>query len=231
MNFKFCNQYTINLSIVLEEYGMCGRFYVDEETAIAIEKILGKADERLRQIHLGDIYPSQISGILSGKSIRKKLPESDSVVEEPSELYLENMQWGFPQYQRKGLLINARAETALGKRTFRDSVLHRRCVIPARHFYEWDASKNKVSFFREESPILYMAGFYNWFEEETRFIILTTQANASVSPVHNRMPLVLEENELETWVYDDTFTEFALHKTPPLLGREQEYEQQKLFLT
>lgn len=193
---------------------MCGRFYVSEETAKEIEKIIWNVDLRMQRMHFGDIYPSQRAGILSGES---------------AELKLEDMQWGFPQYQRKGLLINARAETALEKKTFHDSVLKRRCVIPARHFYEWDTSKNKVSFFREDSPILYMAGFYNWFEEETRFIILTTQANASVSPVHNRMPLVLEENELEIWVYDDTFTEFALHKTPPLLGREQEYKQQCLF--
>ena len=62
-------------------------------------------------------------------------------------------------------------------------------------------------------------------------MILTTQANASVSPVHNRMPVVLDESELEDWVYDDKFTEYALHKIPPKLWREQEYEQQSLFLT
>ena len=43
-------------------------------------------------------------------------------------------------------------------------------------------------------------------------MILTTQANASVSPVHNRMPVVLDESELEDWVYDDKFTEYVLHK-------------------
>ena len=141
------------------------------------------------------------------------------------------MHWGFPQYQKKGLLINARAETALERKTFRESVLHRRCVIPARHFYEWDFDKNKVTFFREDRPVLFMAGFYNRFQDDERFIILTTQANASVSPVHNRMPLVLDEGELEDWVYDDKFTEYALHKTSPELWREQEYEQQSLFLT
>jgi hypothetical protein len=45
------------------------------------------------------------------------------------------------------------------------------------------------------------------------------------------MPLVLDESELEDWVYDDKFTEYALHKTPPELWREQEYEQQSLLLT
>ena len=62
-------------------------------------------------------------------------------------------------------------------------------------------------------------------------MILTTQANASVSPVHNRMPVVLDESELEDWVYDDKFTEYALHKIPPKHWRKQEYEQQSLFLT
>ena len=62
-------------------------------------------------------------------------------------------------------------------------------------------------------------------------MILTTQANASVSPVHNRMPVVLDESELEDWVYDDKFTEYVLHKIPPKHWREQEYEQQSLFLT
>ena len=69
------------------------------------------------------------------------------------------------------------------------------------------------------------------FQNEKRFIILTTQANDSVIPVHNRMPLVLEGKELEDWIYDDKFTEYALHKTSPELYREQEYEQQSLFLT
>ena len=79
------------------------------------------------------------------------------------------MQWGFPQYQKKGLLINARAETALERKSFRDSVLHRRCVIPARHFYEWDSDKNKVTFFRKDAAVVYMAGFYNRFGDEERF--------------------------------------------------------------
>ena len=80
-------------------------------------------------------------------------------------------------------------------------------------------------------PVLFMAGFYNRFQDEDHFIILTTQANESVSPVHHRMPLILERSELEDWVYEDTFLEFALHKKPPQLVRRQDYEQQSLFLT
>ena len=210
---------------------MCGRFYVDEGTAKEIERVIRGVDLRIQKMRTGDIYPSQPAGILTCHSRQKNPLSAGSAAENSTALELNEMHWGFLQYQKKGLLINARAETALERRTFRESVLHRRCVIPARHFYEWDSDKNKVIFFREDRPVLFMAGFYNRFQDEERFIILTTQANASVNPVHNRMPVVLENGELEDWVYDDKFTEYALHKTPPALWREQEYEQQSLFLT
>lgn len=210
---------------------MCGRFYVDEETAREIEKVIRNVDLQIRKMHTGDIYPSQPAGILARHSMWDKQPAANLPGSNPPVLELEEMQWGFPQYQKKGLLINARAETALERKTFRDSVLHRRCVIPAKHFYEWDSDKNKVTFFRQDAPVVYMAGFYSRFQDGDRFMILTTQANGSVSPVHGRMPLVLEAGELEGWILDDQFMEYVLHKIPPELGREQEYEQQSLFLT
>ena len=210
---------------------MCGRFCVDEGTAREIERIVRGVDLRIQKMRTGDIYPSQSAGILTCHSRQKNPLSAGSAAENSPALEMNEMHWGFPQYQKKGLLINARAETALERKTFRESVLHRRCVIPARHFYEWDSDKNKVILFREDRPVLFMAGFYNRFQDEERFIILTTQANASVNPVHNRMPVVLENGELEDWVYDDKFTEYALHKTPPALWREQEYEQQSFFLT
>ncbi len=210
---------------------MCGRFYVDEGTVKEIEQIIRGVDLRIQKMRTGDIYPSQSAGILTCNSQQKNPLPAGFAAENSSALELTEMHWGFPQYQKKGLLINARAETALERRTFCDSVRYRRCIIPAKHFYEWDSDKNKVTFFREDRPILFMAGFYNRFQNEERFMILTTQANASVNPVHNRMPVVLDESELEDWVYDDKFTEYALHKIPPKLWRKQEYEQQSLFLT
>ena len=210
---------------------MCGRFYVDEGTVREIEQIIQRVDLRIQKMRTGDIYPSQSAGILTCHSQQKNPLSAGPAAENSLALELNEMRWGFPQYQKKGLLINARAETALERKTFRESVLHRRCVIPARHFYEWDSDKNKVTFFKEDRTVLFMAGFYNRFQDGERFIILTTQANASVSPVHNRMPLVLGNGELEDWVYEDKFTEYAHQKTPTELLREQEYEQQSLFLT
>lgn len=193
---------------------MCGRYYVDDETMREIERLVGDIDRKECLRGARDIYPSQEAAVLTGKR---------------PALSVEFMHWGFLQYQKKGLLINARAETAPEKKTFRESVLHRRCVIPAGKFYEWNAAKNKVTFFREDTPVIYMAGFYNRFQEEDRFVILTTAANASMEKVHDRMPLILEEKEVEDWIYNPAFWETALHKIPPLLQQYQPYVQQSLF--
>lgn len=193
---------------------MCGRYYVDDDTAREIERLARNVDGRTGRQGSRDIHPSEAAAVLTGRR---------------AALSAEVMHWGFPQYQRRGLLINARCETVLERKLFRDSVLHRRCIIPAKHFYEWDSEKTKVIFFREDRPAVYMAGFYNRFQEEDRFIILTTAANDSVEKVHDRMPLILEESELEEWIYDDRFLEAALHKRPPRLQQYQPYVQQSLF--
>lgn len=192
---------------------MCGRYYVDDETAREIEKIVRTLDKKLKIERTQDIRPSDTALVLSRKE---------------DMVFPEQMQWGFPGYQGKGLLINARAEGVLEKKTFRDSVMHRRCIIPAKGFYEWNGQKEKYRFEREE-PVLFMAGCFNQFQGQNCFVILTTQANESVSTVHERMPLILERQELEDWVLDDGAVEFLLHKTPILLKGRTDYEQLKLF--
>lgn len=193
---------------------MCGRYFVDDVVFSEIEKIVPVIRADIQKQQAGDIYPSRKALVLTGKG---------------QGLSAEEMFWGFPGYYQKGLLINARAETVLERKTFRDSVLHRRCIIPAGHFYEWDSGKNKATFLRKDGTVLYMAGCYRRFENEDRFVIITTQANDSVSRVHDRMPLILEKDELEAWLYDDHFLNFALNKTPAELEKRQEYEQLSLF--
>lgn len=192
---------------------MCGRYYVDDETAREIEKIVRELDKKLQIERAGDIRPSDAALVLSQRE---------------HHLTAEQMNWGFPGFQGKGLLINARAEGVLEKKTFRESVLHRRCVIPAKGFYEWNQGKEKFHFERKE-PVLFMAGCFNQFQGQNRFVILTTEANVSVSMVHERMPLVLESKEIKDWVLDDQAVEFLLHKTPVLLNRKSDYEQMSLF--
>ena len=193
---------------------MCGRYYVDDETAREIEKLVRDLDRKLQIERTGDVFPAQNATIIKGQE---------------HHLAAEQMRWGFPGFEKGKLLINARAETALERPTFRESVQDRRCIIPARGFYEWNKSKEKFTFERKETPVLFMAACYNRYEGQERFVILTTDANSSVAPVHNRMPLILEPEELGDWVLDDQATESLLHKTPVLLEQRAEYEQMRLF--
>ena len=104
----------------------------------------------------------------------------------------------------------------------------RRCVLPTGCFYEWDADGNRAEFSDKDSPVLYMAGFYQYFQGEKKFVILTTGANASVRKIHDRMSVLLGKAELKSWIFEDDFPEYILHRVPPELEKFQEYEQTTL---
>ena len=55
-------------------------------------------------------------------------------------------------------------------------------------------------------PVLFMAGFCRQYEDGEHFVILTTAANVSMEPVHDRMPLILEYQEIAEWMFDDSET-------------------------
>ena len=139
------------------------------------------------------------------------------------------MTWGFPRYDGKGLVINARSESVLDRPMFRDSARRRRCIIPAHAFYEWDASKKLTTFTRPGHPVIYMAGVYDFLQGANRFTVLTTEANESVRRYHDRMPLLLEREALEPWLNDDQAMEELLHRKMPALDSWQENEQMSLF--
>ena len=193
---------------------MCCQYYFDDSTMEDIRQIVNGIDRKLYGNKYGDVHPSDPAMVITG---RKEV------------LHAEQMRWGFKSYQNNQLLINARSESALQKVSFRDSVSRRRCIIPAKHFYEWDAQKNKVTFSWNESPVLYMAGFFNQFNGEDRFIILTTAANDSMKKVHDRMPLILPKEQIEEWIYNDEMVDKYLKTEPPMLTSYQEYEQMSLF--
>lgn len=193
---------------------MCGRFYIDDDTAREIEKMIRKVDKQLRRERkTGDIHPTESATVITA---------------EQKELIATDKKWGFPGFGHSKVIINARAESALEKKMFRDSVLNRRLIIPATGFYEWNQSKEKVTFMKNEP--LYMAGFYNRFGDEDCFVILTTAANQSMREIHDRMPLILEPEEIEQWLLDDKKAKELLHKVPGLLNKKMEYEQQRLFM-
>ena len=74
-----------------------------------------------------------------------------------------------------------------------------------------------------------MAGIWQPTAKDNQFTILTTSPNASVLPVHDRMPLVLIPEEVMPWIQAFGAAEKLLTKIPPLLEHKQEYEQLSLF--
>ena len=194
---------------------MCGRYYMDDDTIREIERWLERLDceiseELLAQVPRGEVCPSCSALAITGRK-KRLLPEL--------------MDWGFPKYEGKGLIINARAESVKEKRIFQDGIRHRRCVLPARHYYEWDAGKEKVTFSGTRDTVLYMAGFYRKYQNRDCFVILTTNANASVQAVHDRMPLILRPDEVEKWIFEDELLDYFLKMTPELLNHSKAYEQ------
>lgn len=87
--------------------------------------------------------------------------------------------------------------------------------------------EKKVS--KDSIRLLFIARYYQSSRDRERFVILTTKANPSVSPVHERMTLILDRNEIERWLCDDRATEGFSKKVPVLLKRGTEYEQLRLF--
>ena len=79
------------------------------------------------------------------------------------------------------------------------------CVIPTTGFYEWGpdktGKKRKYRFnFPGEEKALYLAGIWNEFAGERKYVILTTEANASMEGIHDRMPVMLARDDAEKWV-------------------------------
>lgn len=202
---------------------MCGRYYVDDETAHEIEKLVHQIDEKLGS-------KSNLSNSISN-SIKDIYPTNDAVVLRTNQknVISDEMKWGLPGYQQKGVIFNARCESVLQKKMFSESVINRRCIIPARGFYEWDAMKNKITFERPDSKMIFMAGIWKPFEQN-RFVILTTKANQSMAEVHDRMPLILEKTEINDWLFSQNKIDYFLHKIPTLLNIKEGFVQQSFLL-
>jgi putative SOS response-associated peptidase YedK len=187
---------------------MCGRYtlFTDKELKEIDDIIQQLANDANRgKMKTGEIFPTDVVPVLT--------PDKDKAV---PHLF----SWGFPSFHGKRVIINARSETIHEKPMFRASVEKRRCVIPSTGFYEWDCDKKKFLYNAPDSPLLYMAGIYNQFEGENRFVILTTDSNSSVKDVHERMPLVLTKKQMQEWLFDDrAVDDIICHEHPALIRK------------
>ncbi len=126
------------------------------------------------------------------------------------------VRWGFVPGWVKDLrefpmLINARAETAAEKPSFRAAMRHRRILVPASGFYEWYRSggkgeKSEPFWLRPRSggPVAFAGLMETWAapdgSEFDSAAIVTTSANADLKPIHDRMPVVIQPEDFSRWL-------------------------------
>ena len=123
------------------------------------------------------------------------------------------VRWGLVPYWTKDprdftLLINARGESVDSKPAFRDAMRRRRCLFPADGFYEWkvEGDRRRPYFIRPRmgGPIAFAGLWDSWMgpngEEMETACIVTTSANRTLAPLHERMPVVIAPEAFDLWL-------------------------------
>jgi putative SOS response-associated peptidase YedK len=147
---------------------------------------------------------------------------------------LDALQWGLvpfwasdPTIGRR--LVNARLDSVAAKPAFREAWQRRRCLIPASGFYEWSEPKGgrkRPYFIRPGTePLLALAGLWERWRTPTgetleTCVIVTTDANVQLAPIHARMPLLIPRDAQALWLDPKTSVEDALQLAarPPALA-------------
>lgn len=176
---------------------MCGRYLFDPMTGELDEywqiiADVAKKQEKYKEqeIATGEVFPSNNVLTLGANKNNEVVPGITK--------------WGFEGFKKGRLFINARSESVEEKKTFSKHFRERRIVFPMNGFYEWDSDKKKF-LFSGNNEVIYVAGFYRIHENVAESIIMTTEPNAAVSPIHDRMPLIIEKSDIDKWVLDLDF--------------------------
>jgi putative SOS response-associated peptidase YedK len=130
--------------------------------------------------------------------------------------HFTNMRWGLIPSRAKDMNIgtrtlNARSETVTTTPAFRDSILTKRCLIPADGFYEWQkmgSVKQPYCFEVGEGEVFAFAGLWDeWRSSDGEIIesctILTTGPNSLVADLHDRMPVIVTPDQYDVWLDPD----------------------------
>lgn len=175
---------------------MCGRYFIEAEgNAEVLAQALAEARRKLGaedgapDLKTGEIRPSDLVPVIANN--RRLEPTAFA------------MKWGYQKPEGKGLIINARSETAADKAMFRDSMRNRRCLIPASHYFEWEhrgKEKRKYAIGPQGEEALYMAGIYRLEGNGPAFVILTREAAPDIAFLHDRMPVILPEGAAKAWL-------------------------------
>ena len=178
---------------------MCGRYTITLEPAFFQQELaLGKIPSEWKPRY--NVAPTQNVPSVKNAETRD----------------VEMLHWGLIPHWAKDTsigykLINARSETLREKPSFRDAFHKRRCLVLADGFYEWQKSskdgRQKVPYrftLKDEKPFAFAGLWELWRsgekEEVVSCTIITCAANAVVSAIHNRMPVILDKDTCWRWL-------------------------------
>jgi putative SOS response-associated peptidase YedK len=180
---------------------VCGRFLQ-----------LSSPDELARLL---DLDPAEVPELFPRYNVAPTQPVAAARLADNGRRAFAALRWGLIPLWAKdprigNSLINARAETVAEKPAFRSAFRHRRCLIPASGFYEWQATsgKQKQPFhihMKGGRPFAFAGLWERWGGGEgdapvESCTIITTEANAVVRPVHERMPVIVAAGDFSAWL-------------------------------
>lgn len=199
---------------------MCGRI-----TLLTYEELLDVVESVEKRTAAGQLAEQ------GGAARAQARPNSviRAIAPVDGQLKINELVWGFPLDGGKKTVFNTRIESALdGSRMWLGPLRDGRCLLPVASFFEPHATETSVSprtgrpikrqyeFANESGMPLLLASVH----DGTHLSVVTSEPNASVAPIHPRMPLVLRFEEVETWLYGDYAT-LADRSGIPLAARPE----------
>ena len=197
---------------------MCGRFNVIDDPALqALLEELGVEGPIGRRIN---VAPTEAVAV---------------VVEEQGQRAMRDMRWWLvPSWAKEVTtqysMFNARAETLDKSRAFRGPFRHRRGIVPASSFIEWQKVDGRKMpwLIHSHDRALALAALWEIWERDGNYLesctIITTDAVAGFRHLHHRMPVMLHSDECNTWLNSDTPLEQAQALLQPSLSTTLELE-------
>lgn len=174
---------------------MCAKYHLhDPRTLMVVLKMLFEVDEDA---------PAPAPDF----HVRPTDPAPVVRLEASRRAVLESMRWGWTRPWSRGPLVNATADGGVLKRTFAPALESRRCLVPATGYYEYreeQGVKRPYDIHLVDAPVFAFAGLWEPEPEGTRFVVLTTAANALAGQIHDRMPAILPAGPAwRTWLDPD----------------------------
>ncbi|HET7729138.1 MAG TPA: SOS response-associated peptidase [Usitatibacter sp.] len=176
---------------------MCSRYFLDADGNIIAYTFQVPIHERIRKRF--NIAPTQEAPVVrAAKSGGREVAM---------------LRWGLVPFWARDIkfgikAINARSEGIGEKPAFRDALKQRRCIVPATGFFEWQGEPGRKQPFAVTLPgheLLAFAGLWErWQPPEGEpvetFTIVTTDANEAIAKIHDRMPVILPMDAVDTWL-------------------------------